>query len=419
MKKKLLILVTVIGFCVISNAQDVITLKNGTDINALVQKVGDIEIEYKRFDNSGGTNYTLKKSEILMIRYENGTKDIFLEETKPSETKILVDDLKDKRQSVTNCTKETAFGLDIGLGGTIETFNNIKFPTPYFASALGIRAMRHFNPYFGVDFFKINWITDVLTSEPDNDWLMRLQIMPGIRGNLPAFFKCMSVYSAFRLGYGMTFVAKQYGVHLASHFEGLCLETELGLNFTPTVFAGFAYNYHKYFFKGVDSKRALHTLSFRLGFNLGKSQEVMKTENIRAEVTKVTKKAENRLFGNNSENKAREIIKQLILDGYSVCSDQIVDLKQNESGSYTKYFEGCVEYKIICFSDDSNVLDIRVLVERMNGKIASDDAINRGEIATVEFKPKFTQRLKVVTTNLSSRTPNSVSECRMIIVFRN
>jgi len=36
-----------------------------------------------------------------------------------------------------------------------------------------------------------------------------------------------------------------------------------------TVFAGFAYNYHKYF--GLDAERALHTLSFRLGFNFGKA----------------------------------------------------------------------------------------------------------------------------------------------------
>jgi len=177
---------------------------------------------------------------------------------------------KQPTANVTNCAKKTAFGLDIGLGGTIETIYNKKFPPSYFASALGIRIMHHFNPYFGVDFLKINWITDVLTSVPDDDWLMRLQIMPGVRGNSPVFFKCMSVYSAFRLGYGMTFVAKQYGVQLASHFEGLCLETELGLNLTPTVFAGFAYNYHKYFVNGIDSKRALHTLSFRLGFNFGK-----------------------------------------------------------------------------------------------------------------------------------------------------
>ena len=417
MKKVLLALVTVIGFGIISNAQDVITLKNGTDINALVQKVGDIEIEYKRFDNTSGPNYTLKKSEILMIRYENGTKDIFLEETKPAETKIRVDDLKEKRQSATNCAKNSAFGLDIGLGGTIETINNIKFPTSYFASALGIRAMHHFNPYFGVDFFKINWITDVLTSESENDWLMRLQIMPGIRGNSPVFFKCMSVYSAFRLGYGMTFVPKQYGVNLASHFEGLCLETELGLNLTPTVFAGFAYNYHKYFVKGVDSKRALHTLSFRLGFNFGKSQETIKTEKPKAEVEKVTVGARNRIF--DIDSKAREIVAELMFDGYTVCTDEIVDLKQGESGSHIKSFEGGAEYIIICFSDDPNVLDITSSVQHRNGKIAADDAIDRGEINRIHFKPKFLQRLKVVATNLSSRTPNSESECRMIIVFKN
>jgi hypothetical protein len=70
-------------------AQDVITLKNGTDINALVQEVGDVEIKYKKFDNPNGPNYTLKKSEILIIRYENGTKDIFSEEAKSVEKQAV------------------------------------------------------------------------------------------------------------------------------------------------------------------------------------------------------------------------------------------------------------------------------------------------------------------------------------------
>ena len=77
MKKFFLILFAVIGFVLIADAQDVITLKNGTDINALVQQIGEVEIEYKKIENPNGPNYTLKKSEILMIRYENGTKDIF------------------------------------------------------------------------------------------------------------------------------------------------------------------------------------------------------------------------------------------------------------------------------------------------------------------------------------------------------
>ena len=151
--------------------------------------------------------------------------------------------------------------MDIGLGGSFYAVYNEKSPS-LFASALGIRVMHHFNPYFGVDFLKTNWITDVL----EDEWTMRLQIMSGFRVNSPTFFKCMSVYSAFRLGYGMDF--RLLTIKGVSHFEGLCLETELGVNLTPTVFAGFTYNYHQYF--GLDAKLAMHTLSFRLGFNFGK-----------------------------------------------------------------------------------------------------------------------------------------------------
>jgi hypothetical protein len=77
MKKNFLLLVVVIGFGIAATAQDVITLKNGTDIDALVQKIGEVEIEYKKFDNPNGPNYTLRKSEIFMIKYANGSKDVF------------------------------------------------------------------------------------------------------------------------------------------------------------------------------------------------------------------------------------------------------------------------------------------------------------------------------------------------------
>jgi hypothetical protein len=61
-------------------AQDVITLKSGEDIQALVQEIGDTDVKYKKFDNPNGPNYTLKKSEIFMIRYANGSKDVFTTE---------------------------------------------------------------------------------------------------------------------------------------------------------------------------------------------------------------------------------------------------------------------------------------------------------------------------------------------------
>jgi len=58
-------------------SQDVITNKNGEDIQARILKVGTEEVEYKRYDNPDGPVFTMTKSDILLIRYENGTKDIF------------------------------------------------------------------------------------------------------------------------------------------------------------------------------------------------------------------------------------------------------------------------------------------------------------------------------------------------------
>lgn len=58
------------------NAQDIITLKNGDDLNAKVLEVLDGEIRYKRSDNPDGPVFTMRKSEILMITYQNGTRDV-------------------------------------------------------------------------------------------------------------------------------------------------------------------------------------------------------------------------------------------------------------------------------------------------------------------------------------------------------
>jgi hypothetical protein len=133
--------------------------------------------------------------------------------------------------------------------------------------------MHHFSPYFGIDFVKINWITDVVAqSSLQGLWTMKLQLMPGVRGNSPTFFKCMSVYGAFRLGYGMH-VATGYKGTLAdgvTDFKGVCLETELGVNITPAFFVGFSYNYHKGFGDYFSDSPWQHTFSTRFGFNFGK-----------------------------------------------------------------------------------------------------------------------------------------------------
>jgi hypothetical protein len=65
-------------------SQDVITKKSNEDIQAKVIEVTNAEVRYKKFDNQNGPTYTILKSDILIIRYENGTKDIFSEMVKNS-----------------------------------------------------------------------------------------------------------------------------------------------------------------------------------------------------------------------------------------------------------------------------------------------------------------------------------------------
>lgn len=62
---------------------DIITLRTGDHIQALVQKISEVEVEYKMIDNLNGPNYTLKKSDIFMITYANGSKDVYSDSTMP------------------------------------------------------------------------------------------------------------------------------------------------------------------------------------------------------------------------------------------------------------------------------------------------------------------------------------------------
>lgn len=64
----------------VSNAQDIITRKNGEDVQAKVSMVTPSEVRYTLYNAPDSGTIILMKSEILMIRYEDGTKDIFTNE---------------------------------------------------------------------------------------------------------------------------------------------------------------------------------------------------------------------------------------------------------------------------------------------------------------------------------------------------
>ena len=56
---------------------DLILMRNGQLVKSNVSEIDDVKIKYKRFDNLTGPNYSMEKSQVLFIKYKNGSKDLF------------------------------------------------------------------------------------------------------------------------------------------------------------------------------------------------------------------------------------------------------------------------------------------------------------------------------------------------------
>ncbi|MDR2287287.1 MAG: porin family protein [Prevotellaceae bacterium] len=88
MKKVVFILVLILfaGTISLVNAQDIITKKDGTEISAKVTEVNATDIKYKMYGEESGPIYTLPKSQIFMIVYQGGIKEMFNTPETPVQT---------------------------------------------------------------------------------------------------------------------------------------------------------------------------------------------------------------------------------------------------------------------------------------------------------------------------------------------
>ncbi len=75
--KQLFLVVLLISLSQTCFAQDIIIKMNGDEIKAKVLEVSAIEVKYKRFESQQAATYVLDKSKIFMVKYEDGSKDIF------------------------------------------------------------------------------------------------------------------------------------------------------------------------------------------------------------------------------------------------------------------------------------------------------------------------------------------------------
>jgi hypothetical protein len=59
-----------------ARAQDVLTKTNGDELNVKVLEITPTEVRYKRTDNLDGPLITVRRTDVFMVRYANGTKEV-------------------------------------------------------------------------------------------------------------------------------------------------------------------------------------------------------------------------------------------------------------------------------------------------------------------------------------------------------
>lgn len=84
--KNILLIILFICSSSIIKAQDTLSTRSGESIIAKVLEVTTNEVKYKKFNNLNGPDIIILKSDLLQIRYENGTKDDFNNIIKKEET---------------------------------------------------------------------------------------------------------------------------------------------------------------------------------------------------------------------------------------------------------------------------------------------------------------------------------------------
>ncbi len=87
--KNLILIAVAIFSCVLLNAQDIMYLKSGVDVNVKVYEVGKKEIKYKKFNNLDGPLYTINIKSIDRIKYQNGEDENFIQNNGTKHFEIL------------------------------------------------------------------------------------------------------------------------------------------------------------------------------------------------------------------------------------------------------------------------------------------------------------------------------------------
>jgi|GEM_PF-772083 len=112
--------IVMLGFNLV--AQDVILKKDGSEINAKVLEITD-QIKYKDFDFQSGPTRNVNISEVFMITYENGKKEVFNVSTTPTMSSQPRQQQQSRQIATRGYQQTPDSGLSIHLGGAFPVGN--------------------------------------------------------------------------------------------------------------------------------------------------------------------------------------------------------------------------------------------------------------------------------------------------------
>lgn len=79
---------------IFQNECDILYKTNGDEIKVKVLEVEETKIKYKKCDNLEGPTYSMNISEVFMIKYVNGTKDVFNKENETKAVEVKTEPIK-------------------------------------------------------------------------------------------------------------------------------------------------------------------------------------------------------------------------------------------------------------------------------------------------------------------------------------
>lgn len=209
------------------SAQDLIIMKNGDEIKSKVKEITLDVIKYRKHENPDGPVISVLKSEVFMIKYENGTKDIFTKEKKENTEVNYQPVNKDNKDESTTVTYSK-----VTYKRTVKDnplFHLIKLnPLLIFNGDIPIYYERRFNDHttaeVGVGITQQDYVYEGSKSEiqyldPDRKANFGYSFTSSIRYYPSKYTKALDEFYA-----GLEFRLRRYNTELVS-FEGIPLES--------------------------------------------------------------------------------------------------------------------------------------------------------------------------------------------------